>query len=258
MPLLPASPEPLGFTGLQFCKLRAHTWDIIAGDPETIGSTFMPIILGSDKTTVSVATGNNEYYPLYLSIKNVHNNVHHAHQDALVVIGFLAMPKTMKKHADNPKFCKFHHQLFHSSLSRILTSLWPGMLTPEVAKFGDGHFQRVAYGLGPYIADYEEQALLACIVHFWCPRCCSHHDSLDTPSLLPCHEYHEALFEVGTYGELWVEFGIVADLIPFTNDFPHANIHETMALDILHQLIKGTFEDHLVDWVEKYLVLTHD
>ncbi|KAG2753949.1 hypothetical protein P692DRAFT_201704879, partial [Suillus brevipes Sb2] len=53
--------------------------DIVAGDPETIGSTFVPIILRSDKTTVSVATGNNEYYPLYLSIRNIHNNVCRAH-----------------------------------------------------------------------------------------------------------------------------------------------------------------------------------
>jgi hypothetical protein len=32
--------------------------DIIAEDPDTHGSMFVPIILGSDKTTVSVATGD--------------------------------------------------------------------------------------------------------------------------------------------------------------------------------------------------------
>jgi len=42
------------------------------------------------------------------------------------------------------------------------------MTKPEVAMFGDGYYRRVIYGLGPYIADYEEQVLLACIVRNWC------------------------------------------------------------------------------------------
>ncbi|KAL6299565.1 hypothetical protein BKA93DRAFT_701330, partial [Sparassis latifolia] len=46
-------------------------------------------------------------------------------------------------------------------------------------------------------------------------------------------------------------------LQPFTNDFPRADIHELLSPDLLHQLIKGTFKDHLVDWVEQYLVITH-
>lgn len=53
--------------------------DVIAQDPKTHRSVFVPIILGSDKTTVSVATGQNEYYPLYASIGNVHNHVRRAH-----------------------------------------------------------------------------------------------------------------------------------------------------------------------------------
>ena len=43
------------------------------------GSVFMPIILGSDKTTVSVATGQNNFYPLYMSIGNIHNMLCRAH-----------------------------------------------------------------------------------------------------------------------------------------------------------------------------------
>ncbi|KAG1901072.1 uncharacterized protein F5891DRAFT_1128178 [Suillus fuscotomentosus] len=219
--------------------------DIISKDPDTIGATFIPVILGSDKTTVSVGTGNNEYYPLYLSIGNIHNNVRHAHRNAVVVIGFLAMPKTTKEHTSDPHFLKFCHQLFHASLSKILERLRPGMTKPEVAKFGDGHFRRVIYGLGPYIADYEEQVLLACIVRCW------------SGALPRCQAYTEELVSVGTYLELWDEFGVVADLVPFTNDFPRADICQLIAPNILHQLIKGTFKDHLVDWVHKYLLQTH-
>lgn len=67
--------------------------DVISEDPSTHGAMFVPIILGSDKTTVSVATGQNEYYPLYLSIGNVQNHMRRAHKNALVIIGFLPIPK---------------------------------------------------------------------------------------------------------------------------------------------------------------------
>jgi hypothetical protein len=71
--------------------------DTIAKDPTMHGSTFCLIILGSDKTTVSVATGQNDYYPLYMSNGLVHNNVRRAHRNALTLIAFLAIPKSMHK-----------------------------------------------------------------------------------------------------------------------------------------------------------------
>jgi hypothetical protein len=51
-----------------------------------------------------------------------------------------------------------------------MTPLLPHMSVPRVTRCADGHFRRAIYGLGPYIADYPEQALLACIVSGWCPR----------------------------------------------------------------------------------------
>jgi hypothetical protein len=72
--------------------------DIIVQDPATHGSTFVPVILGSDKTTI-VATGQNEYYPLYMSNGLVHNNVRQAHCNAVTLIGFLAIPKSESQFA---------------------------------------------------------------------------------------------------------------------------------------------------------------
>jgi len=43
----------------------------------------------------------------------------------------------------------------------------------------------------------------------------------------------------------------------FTMHFPCADIHDMLSPDILHQLIKGTFKDRLVQWVSDYLHLTH-
>src|SRR5882724_3386071 len=161
--------------------------DLIAEDLETHGAFFCPIILGSDKTTVSVATGHNEYWPVYLSIGNLHNNIRQAHHNSLVLLGFLAIPKSKfflefqffisiellladHEHQKNADFRKFCHQLLHSALEKILKALKPFMTEAEVVCCPDRHFQRVVYGLRPYIADYPEQALLSCIVQGWCPR----------------------------------------------------------------------------------------
>ncbi|KAH7912047.1 hypothetical protein BJ138DRAFT_1135015 [Hygrophoropsis aurantiaca] len=231
--------------------------DTIAEDPETHGSTLIPIILGSDKTTVSVGTGDHAFYPLYASIGNVRNNVRRAHRNALVVIAFLAIPKASREYTNDDDFRTFRRRLFHSSLSTILGSLRPGMTTPEIVRFGDGHFRRVIYSLGPYIADYEEQVLLAGVVRNWCPKCLAIRNALDEPRLHRCREHTDLLVNTLDSKTLWDEYGIIGDIVPFTNDFPRADIHELLSPDLLHQIIKGTFKDHLVDWVERYLKIRH-
>lgn len=68
--------------------------DEIGKDSATHGAMFVPIILGSDKTTVSVGTGHNEYWPIYMSIGNIRNNVRRAHRDGVVLLGFLPIAKS--------------------------------------------------------------------------------------------------------------------------------------------------------------------
>ncbi|KAF8809162.1 hypothetical protein BYT27DRAFT_7255031 [Phlegmacium glaucopus] len=233
--------------------------DKIGEDVTTHGATFAPVVLGSDKTTVSVATGQNDFYPLYASLGNVHNSVRRAHRNAVALIGFLAIPKTTREYSDKADFRKFRRQLFHSSLEHILSSLRLHMTTPCVTLCSDGHYRRVIYGLGPYIADYPEQALLACIVQNWCPKCTASPDNLDGGGGLRSRVHTNVLLESGAIDikELWDDYGIVGDLIPFTNNFPRADIHELLSPDLLHQIIKGTFKDHLVDWVEQYIKDTY-
>ena len=44
------------------------------------------------------------------------------------------------------------------------------MTTPELVKCPDGHLRRVIYSLGPYTADYPEQALLGNLVQGHCAK----------------------------------------------------------------------------------------
>ncbi|KAI5995262.1 hypothetical protein F5J12DRAFT_896477 [Pisolithus orientalis] len=131
------------------------------------------------------------------------------------------------------------------------------MTKPTVMWFGDGHYRRVIFGLSPYITDYEEQVLLACIVQGWCAKCLAMRQELDTDALYRSHKHAEALIKEFDLKTLRDVYGIVGDTIPFTSSFPCANIYQLIAPDILHQIIKGTFKDHLVEWVESYLKTMH-
>jgi len=57
---------------------------------------------------------------------------------------------------------------------------------------------------------------------------------------------------------LWDEYGVNAEIIPFTCDFPQADIHELISSDLLHQAIKEMFKDHLVEWVGEYLEMMYE
>ena len=160
--------------------------EIFETDAATEGAMYCAIILGADKTTVSVATGNVEYHPLYLSIGNVHNTARRAHRNAVVPIGFLAIPKSTSihllecitlhkllgdwKYDIDALFRKFKRQLYHASLSTILKPLRPGMTEPMIRRCPDGHHWKVIYDLAGFIADYPEQVALAGTVSGWCPK----------------------------------------------------------------------------------------
>ncbi|PBK81654.1 hypothetical protein ARMGADRAFT_1048787 [Armillaria gallica] len=207
------------------------------------GAMYVGIILGSDKTTVSVATGNVEYHPLYISIGNIFNSARHAHRNAVVPIGFLAIPKGDRKYDDDAVFCIFKKQLYHMSVAAILQSLKPAMTQPVIHRCPDGHFCRVVYDLAAFIADYPEQVLLAGIVS-------ALSTDLDGEGGHRTEELTRLLLDKYGGGDgqmLWFNYGIDENIRPFTFDFPWADIHQILTSDLLHQVIKGSFKDHLVD-----------
>ncbi|KAF8257006.1 hypothetical protein EI94DRAFT_1774697 [Lactarius quietus] len=183
--------------------------DKLSQDRITHGAMFVPIIAGSDKTTVSAATG--------------------AHGNGVLPVAFLPIPKVSRSQRKRPEYHCFCRQLFHKCLEVVFKPLRKYMTSPTVMKCPDGLFHRTIFGLGPYIADYPEQVWVTGIVSCWCAK------------------------------TLWDTFGIYEDVMlqPFTYNFPHANIHELISPDLLHQVIKGIFKDHLIAWVRVYLEHVH-
>ncbi|KAF9538101.1 hypothetical protein CPC08DRAFT_651550 [Agrocybe pediades] len=234
-----------------------HATTIYESDNSIEGATYCPIILGADKTTVSVATGHVEYHPLYLTIGNIHNTVRRGHRNGVIPIGFLAIPKSERKYDEDGTFRKFRKQLYHDSIAAILASLRDGMVHPVVLHSPDGHYRRWIFDLAGFIADYPEQVYLAGTVSNWCPKCTALPSDLDGPRTIRTRSLTDQLKDTLDAKVLWNEYGIDKDVVPFTQHFPRADIHEMLTPDLLHQLIKGTFKDHLVTWVGEYLLIAH-
>jgi Plavaka transposase len=70
-----------------------------------------------------------------------------------------------------------------------------------------------------------------------------------------CYRHHGAFNVRGS--PLQVHWQPNSLFQPFTEYFPRADIHELLTPDLLHQVIKGTFKDHLVTWVVDYIKMNH-
>jgi Plavaka transposase len=55
---------------------------------------LVPVISGLDKTTVSVATGHQEYHPFYVSPGNLTNVARRGHSNSVMPVAFLPIPKS--------------------------------------------------------------------------------------------------------------------------------------------------------------------
>jgi Plavaka transposase len=117
--------------------------------------------------------------------------------------------------------------------------------------------------------------LLGGLIHCALVRCTANARNLDDGGVRRTQEHREYLVTHFEAKLVWDGYGIVpgvtvsadtlainnclnSDVVkPFTNAFPRAEIYTLLAPDILHQIIKGCFKDHLVKWIGEYLELKY-
>ncbi|KAF8879798.1 hypothetical protein BD779DRAFT_1446684, partial [Infundibulicybe gibba] len=225
-------------------------WDTQCKLPD--GATIAPVILASDKTQLSQFQGDKKAWPIYLTLGNISKEVRRrpsAH--ATVLLGYLPVPK-LDCHTDAARSLA-GYRLFHQCMSKILAPLIQAGRDGVEVICADGFIRLLYIILAVYIADYPEQCLVACCMENRCPSCTVDPKSRGSPVQSPPRDPSITLELLGAHSRgidplQFDQLGIRAIYNPFWQDLPHCNIFECFTPDLLHQLHKGIFKDHLVKW----------
>jgi hypothetical protein len=212
-------------------------------------------LLASDVTKLSVFGGDKVNSPVYLTLGNVAKAVWHQVYHWAVLLGYLPTTKLGCFEKDNQASEK--HHLFHHVMSLILAPLKAAGMNGVMMACADGEIQNVFPILGGYIADHPKQCLVACCLESWCPKChvydcrgnALNEDGVDSQLHHPLEMMWTLLVDMASLKTPQKGDGVCDDVYtPFWGDLPHVDIFACITLDLLHQLHKGVFKDHLVEW----------
>jgi len=117
----------------------------------------------------------------------------------------------------------------------------------------DGFVHQVHPILAAYVADFPEQCLVGCNKENHCPRCLvQSQDCGDLEESASC-SMEDTLKTLrqkrrNKQSKKFDKEGLRPVFEPFWKDLPFTDIFTCITPDILHQLHKGIFHDHLVQW----------
>lgn len=200
--------------------------------------------------------GDKTAWPVYLSIGNISKDIRRKPSlRVTVLIGYIPS-QGLDDIEDITERSRSNWQLFHDCMRHIVRPLKEAGRTGRNMQCADGFTRPVYPILAAYVADYPEQCLVSCTKNNWCPKCLVGKDELgeNEPFALrnPIRTWKILERKGSPDNPITTAFdneGLRPIFKPFWHDLPHCDIHASFTPDILHQLHKGVFFDHLMSWV---------
>jgi hypothetical protein len=174
-----------------------------------------------------------------------------------MLIGYLPVPKLSAfkpgSHSDASS------NVFHHCMDEILEPLKEAGKSGVTMACADGYARHCFPVMAAYIADNPEQCLVACCKTSRCFQCKistnqrgDHTRGEPRDHRRTADDLHSRVF-MNTTTKEYEQDGLNAVGKPFWADLPHADIFKCLTPDLLHQIHRGVFKDHLLQWCQTIL-----
>lgn len=158
-------------------------------------------MLASDKTNLSVGTGNRKAHPLYLSIGNIHSDVRNkASYHAFILIALL--PIAEFQHPDTEVRSALGSRLQHNCIAMITKPFREG--AQQGVWLDDPHgLRRFCFTpLASYMVDNPEARDLACVINWTSPITTASYHTLGDPHRHPTRSGTQTLQQINEIASL--------------------------------------------------------
>ena len=147
------------------------------------------------------------------------------------------------------------HQLFHEVMKILVKLLMKAGCDGVRMHCADGFICKAYPTFAAYIADYPKQCLVVGCKENACPQCTVPLNQHGDPIYSIEHDPNKTIEVLcqKAHNKNPKEFNdwSLHSISPFWINLPCCNIFACITPDLLHQLHKGVFKDHIIKWATK-------
>ncbi|KAF8593938.1 hypothetical protein BDV93DRAFT_409266, partial [Ceratobasidium sp. AG-I] len=224
------------------------------------GATVAPFIIATDETQLTILSGSKVAWPVYASIGNIPKAIRRCpSEQAMLLIGLIPVAK-LEWITNVEENAKKRWELYHACMALILEPLKLAARDGIEVRCADGAVRRVYPILAAHLGDWPEHALVGSTFKTRCPVCVApFHERGDwnAPARLRTKPQTVDTIRLGRAGSLATMTGLIGlglrPVVPYWAEHPWAAGPASIVPDLLHQLWKGVYLDHLRIWWTRLL-----